>query len=461
MNAVITNHIFRAYDIRGVYGKDINTEIFQAIGCAVGTYLNKELKSKKIAVGCDIRRSSSTLMHSFITGLLSVGCDVVLTGTSSFGQTLFKGWKEHQDLIAFVTASHLPAEWNGVKFYYGDGVGLPEEELMKIRDITLNKFYKKVDWDKLGTIKIDDSADDYIDFFKSRLSYRKKIRVAVDCGGASMTLSAPSLFESMGIEVAKVFCEPDQLFTKRPSDPKPKYLKKLIEVVLKEKCDFGVAFDGDGDRSVIVDETGKVLTADQIGIIIGKHGINPKKGKIIVNVECSKTIKEQLEPIGYKIKQIPVGHTFLTLHVKKEKSPLGIESSGHIVIPEFFLFDDAIVVPLKIAEILDKNTKSLSELVKEIPVYPIKKVEIQCSEDTKFDVVKLLKEELLKEFKNVNLMDGIRVELEKGWVLVRPSNTSPIIRLTIEADNEEFLEELTQLFLGKIECSIQKISPKC
>jgi len=150
-----------------------------------------------------------------------------------------------------------------------------------------------------------------------------------------------------------VYCDPDPTFSKRPSDPKPKNLITLVQTVKKNNCDFGVAFDGDGDRAVIVDNTGQILTADQTGIILGKYGLKKKKGTIIVNVECSKSIKEQLEPLGYSVKQIPVGHTFLTLESKQTHALLGIESSGHLIIPEYFLFDDALVIPLKIAQILD------------------------------------------------------------------------------------------------------------
>ncbi len=224
----------------------------------------------------------------------------------------------------------------------------------------------------------------------------------------------------------------------------------------KNNCDFGVAFDGDGDRSVIVDNTGKVLSADETGIILGKYGLAEKKGTIIVNVECSKAVKEQLEPLGFKVKQIPVGHTFLTLEAKLEKSPLGIESSGHLILPEYFLFDDALVVPLKIAEILDNNEKTLGELAAEIPTYPTKKEVIDCDDQIKFDVVERLKVELTKEFENINAMDGVRVDLKNGWVLIRSSNTSPIIRLTTEADNEKILGQLTTQFMDKTEEIIEK-----
>ncbi len=456
MSNEISPHIFRAYDIRGLYKKDIFPETFYHIGTSAGTYLKQDLGGKHLTVGCDIRRSSPPLVHSFIAGVTSTGIDVLFTGTTSFGQTLFTGWKNNQDLISFVTASHLPPEWNGIKFYYGDGVGLPEEELMKIRDYTLENRKTLSDWQHIGSVTQVESNSIYTQFFKDRCNFKNKLRVAIDCGGASMTLSAPEVFANVGLEVIPVFCKPDPLFSQRPSDPKPQNLDVLIKKVKENNCDFGVAFDGDGDRSVIVDNLGKILSADQTGIVIGKHG-NLNRGTVIVNVECSKAVKEQLEPLGYKIKQIPVGHTFLTLEAKKEHSPLGIESSGHLILPNYFLFDDAIVVPLKIAEILDNTKSSLSEIAKEIPIYPTNKEEIPCPDEIKFDVIDKLKNELSAEYSDINVMDGIRINLGNGWVLIRCSNTSPVIRLTTEADSEKIVNEITTEFKKKTEEIIKQV----
>jgi phosphomannomutase len=449
MNETISKHIFRAYDIRGLYNKDISPASFYTIGLGAGTYLKKNHGKHHMAVGNDIRQSSIPLVHSFMAGVLATGVNVVYTGTTSFGQTLFKGWELKQDLIAFVTASHLPPEWNGVKFYYGDGVGLPEEELMKIRDYTLTLDFNLSSWELVGQVNVVDPKKSYQTFFQSKFHFTKNLRAAVDCGGASTTLSAPEIFTAVGLDVVPVFCDPDPSFSMRPSEPKPDNLSVLISTVQKKHCAFGVAFDGDGDRAVIVDDTGKVLSADETGILLGKYGVKEKKGKVIVNVECSKAVQEQLEPLGFSVKQIPVGHTFLTLHAKQEQSPLGIESSGHLILPEYFLFDDAVVVPLKIAEILDVTEKKLSELVKKIPTYPTKKVVLDCNDEIKFSVIEQLKQDFTGEFSNINTMDGVRVNLEKGWVLIRASNTSPKIRVTTEADSEKLVNELSNTFVQR------------
>jgi phosphomannomutase len=309
-------------------------------------------------------------------------------------------------------------------------------------------------WKNIGAVDYMDPTQIYRDFFMNHFSVSNHLRVAVDCGGASMVRSAPNIVKNIGIDIVEVFCESDPTFSVRPSDPKPDNLGTLVTTVKENRCDFGVAFDGDGDRSVIVDDTGYVLSADQTGIIIGKHGLAETKGTIIANVECSKAVEEQLKPLGYHIKKIEVGHTFLTLHAKKEHAVLGIESSGHLIIPHYFLFDDALIIPMKIAEILDITGKKLSSLRKDIPVYPRKKLEISCEDEIKFKVIARLQDDLGIEYPDINTMDGVRVDLDHGWVLIRASNTSPIIRLTTEADSKTGAATIAKTFQEKTQAII-------
>ena len=456
MNSEISPHIFRAYDIRGLYNKDLTPPIMYEIGSAFGTYVSNVLEGSEVVVGWDIRQSSIPLAYSFISGVTAVGVDVTFAGKTAFGQTLYAGWELKKVATAFITASHLPPEWNGIKFYHSDGVGFSEEELMKIRDLALDRNFSTKRWNEAGKVDSYQVQNSYLEFFKNRFKFNKKIKIALDCGGGSTTLSAPDVFTGIGLEILPIYCEPDPLFSGRPSDPKPKNLGKVTKEVVNNACDFGVAFDGDGDRAVIIDNKGKILSADETGIIIGKYGLAKKEGTIIANVECSKAVKEQLEPLGYTIKQIPVGHTFLTIEAKQEESPLGVESSGHIIIPEYFLFDDALVTPLKIAEILNNLESRLSDLVEKIPTYPMMKVEIECDDKYKFEVVEAFKGEIEREYDNVNTLDGVRIDMEEGWVLIRPSNTSPIIRMTIEANSEAGIETIHNRFENRMNELISK-----
>ena len=231
-----------------------------------------------------------------------------------------------------------------------------------------------------------------------------------------------------------------------------------MEEVVRNGADFGAAFDGDGDRVVIVDDLGRMLSADQCGTIIAKDLLVDHRGPVLANVECSMLIERVLEPLGAKIVRIPVGHTFLTLEAKRRNAVLGIESSGHFVIPSFFLFDDAMIIPLKLAEILVKTGRKVSELVDELPQFPKARENLECDDKLKFEVIRILADRLADEYgaDRVNTMDGLRIDLnEDGWVLIRASNTSPLIRVTVEGATDAIMGKLMRKFVGIVEDAIK------
>ncbi|MCK4614140.1 MAG: hypothetical protein KAU14_04985, partial [Thermoplasmata archaeon] len=370
-------HIFRAYDIRGIYGKDMSPEIMLNIGKGLARFM-KENDRKRALVGADIRITSPTLCSALISGLTSGGIPVTSVGVASFGTTLFAGWQKHYDVIAYITASHLPPEWNGLKLYYMEGQGFPEEDLMKIRDYVLSGELPELNWDGVGDMDLLDYSREYVDYLASRFPLQRVMKVVVDCGSGSMSLVVRDVFNAVGINAEFMFCEADGHFPYRPSEPTPESLTALIERVKTTGADFGVAFDGDGDRGVIVDDSGRVLSADPVGIILGLDLLRKKKGLILANVESSMAIEKVLIPAGAEVKRIKVGHTFLTLEAKEHGAILGIERSGHMIIPEIYLFDDAMIIPLRLAKFLSEQDKKLSELVDDIPSFPKHTTNFEC-----------------------------------------------------------------------------------
>jgi len=438
----INPHIFRAYDIRGIYQKDIDEEIFRKIGFVLGK------KNQKFLVGHDIRKSGKKLAMALIEGLTTSGSKVFFCGQSSFGTCFFSGFKLKVQKTIFVTASHLPKEWNGLKINYGDGEPISSKEIEKIRDKVLKIEKKKIKFKKPKFKKVN-LKNEYIKtlFQKFPLLKKKKLKIILDCGNGSTSLVAPQIFKKFGFEVIEIFCNPDPNFPNRDPEPTFEATKILREKVISEKADFGVAFDGDGDRGVIIDDKGRYLSGNQVGIILGKDLLKESKNKkIIKTVSCSMAVDEELKKDGAEIIEVPVGHTYVISAVKKKKAILGIEESNHIVIPKYFLFDDAILIPLKVAEILIKEKKRLSELVDEIKIYPFEDVVFECPDEKKFEVVKSLTEKFKKEYKRVNTMDGVKVIFDFGWILIRASNTSPKIRLYIEAKTKEKLKFLKEKF---------------
>jgi len=450
-------HIFRAYDIRGIYGEDLTQEIMLTIGKGLAAFMKKR-GMKRCLVGADIRITSPTLSNALISGISSGGIDVTSVGIASFGVALFAGWRKKYDVIAYVTASHLTPDWNGLKLYYEEGQGFPEEDIVEIRDIVLSNEYHVCGWAEVGDVDFLRYSREYVDHLSRKFEMKRKIKVIVDCGNGSNSLTAKDVFPAVGIDAIYMFDEPDGTFPNRQSEPTPEALTALTAKVQETEADFGVAFDGDGDRGVIVDDTGRVLTADPVGIILGLDLLRKKKGLVLANVESSMAVEKVLIPEGAQVKRIKVGHTFLTLEAKEHGAMLGIERSGHMIIPEIFLFDDAMIIPLRLAQFLSGQDRKLSEIVDSIPAFPKHTTNFDCPDRVKFLVISELRDKFSREHDRVNVMDGVRVDLDDGWGLIRASNTSPVVRVTVEADSDDDLRKLVKYFEEEYQKAVDKVT---
>ena len=451
---MIDKNIFRAYDIRGIYGKNLDNEIMKKIGLGVGTMMIRKNLGNELLVGNDTRASSEELSNSFIEGVTSAGINATNVGTTSFGVALFSGWKLKKDVIAFITASHKPPEWNGIKFFDKDCVGFFEEDNLEIGRIVIEEDFE--DSGKKGVVKKTDMKTKYIEYLKSKFNFEKKLKIVVDCGNGCTGLVAPDLLKDFkNLEVIELFCDIDPKFSGRGSDVQEENLQSLKNKVIKENADFGFAFDGDGDRIGIVDNKGHILETGQIGTIICKNLISNGTGKVVVNVENSMSMEEEVKKLGGEIIRIPVGHTFMMREALRSKAIFGSEASKHFVIPEYFPFDDAMVIGLKMCEIISTQGK-LSDLAEKVKTYPNDRMKFECDDEIKFFVVENLKNKLSEEYDKIITMDGIRIEFENSWVLIRASNTGPSIRITVEAKTFEKLAELKNKFSRLLTEEIEK-----
>jgi phosphomannomutase len=366
---------------------------------------------------------------------------------------LYSGLEHKADITAFVTASHLPPEWNGVKFYYSDGVGLSEQDNIEICKIYIEETYNKQsmiqNWKSIHEIKIKYYFNEYQNFLKKKLSLNKKLKIIVDCGNGSASLSAPNILRETGYEVLKLWCEPNPEFPNRSPEPDENSLGELSRKVIEQKFDFGIGFDADGDRGVVVDNKGRIISPEHLGILFVKYLLNVKNDTkqekssiVLANVECSSVIEKTLSS-DVTIRRVKVGHTHLTAEAKQTGALLGMESSGHYVFPQYFLFDDAMLIPLIAGKAIEFFNKSLSELVDELPILHKAKNTIEVSDKDKFKVIDKLKTTLKKNPSySINDIDGIGIFLEEGWVLIRASNTSPLIRITTEASTSEKAQKI-------------------
>lgn len=451
---MIPEHIFRAYDIRGVYGTDLTEEIATRIGRALASYVDGEGKS--MLVGRDVRLSSPPIGDALIKGLLAGGFDVEDIGTVTTPILYFSSVNYGRNGGVMVSASHNPPEWNGFKIWLETGFICQGKGMEELKAIALKGRFKE---SAGGRLKRNPNAiADYENHVAKRIDVERRMKVAADPGNGSCCLLIPRVFRKVGIDVAAINAEPDGSFPARPPDPTEEVLGGLKRLVLDEKADFGVGFDGDGDRAVFVDDLGRMVPSDLILVMLTEFYLKRQKGVAVVyEVSCSLNVEETVKACGGKPVLSQVGHTYIVDKMLKEKAVLGGETSGHFYFADMYGFDDALFAGLKVAEILSKTGMKLSEILDSLPKYPrIPIKNYECPDEKKFSVVEELAEDFRRMGYETVTIDGVKVVEDEGWLLIRPSNTQPLIRLTVEAKNKEALQRLAQFAEEKITEKIKK-----
>ena len=444
-------NIFRAYDIRGLLGEQINDENVEKIGKAFGTFL----KGKgTVVVSRDTRRNGEELKQSLINGLLSTGIDVLDIGMQSTPVLNFYCKKTGSKAGAQITASHNPPEYSGVRFRKGSGIGFPEA-LPKVKEL----FFSEEFIEGNGTVEsINDNIpqDEYTEYILEKIKISKPLTIVLDPGNGATSGFAKKLFLKSGCNVVAIHNEPDSEFSGRGPNPTKDKLIDLEQEVRINQADMGIAFDGDGDRVVIVDDKKGMLTADETGYIIAKELLKEEKGAIAINVECSNIFQDFIKEFGCELKYIRVGDAFLAEAVENNNAIFAMEASNHFLIPKYFPADDGVMVGLFFASFLSKQNKDLSCIRKGVPSVKKQKIKLLCDDEIKFDVIKNLMEKFKKEHKVLDI-DGIRINFKDSWVLIRASNTSPYIRVTVEANTNKELETQTKKFEVCVEEEIKRL----
>jgi phosphoglucosamine mutase len=439
----MSSHIFRAYDIRGVFNQELDVAMAARIGMAFGSYLGG---GKRILVARDGRTSSEVIEEAFIAGLASTGCDCVSIGLVPIPTANYHVWRGDYDGGAYVTASHNPPEYGGIRFRHSDGTGYTREN-MEIRDICLQGGFGLAPWDGIGGIdrrSPGEAIQDYLDFILGRFSIKEGLKAVLDLGNGVAATTAPEALRRAGIDVATLNEAIDGRFPGRPSEPKEETLGELMRAVVKERAAFGAGYDGDADRVIFVDDRGRVVQTEKIGVLIARDILKRRRGKIIANVECSMIVEEEIPRLGGEVLRVRVGDVFISEAIKKHGALFAMETSAHYFMPEFYPFDDPLLITLKLGEILSRGEK-LSDLVDAIPSYPKRAINFPCRDEEKFRVV----EEIVGKWKaqgyTLDLTDGAKVVFSDGWALLRPSNTTPLVRATLEGASEERLQELVDM----------------
>ncbi|MBI4019172.1 MAG: hypothetical protein HY364_02865 [Candidatus Aenigmarchaeota archaeon] len=435
-------HSFRSYDIRGIFNKDLTPDDAEKIGFVLAKHA-----AKNIIVGMDMRSSSSLMKEKLSAGIMRAGFDIEDVGLVPMGVAMFYAWKKGLPL-AYITASHLPKEWAGVKFFHESGLGFSEKENYAIRDEFFSLKSMEKGNGKMEKKNSEDAINDYVSYLAEKLKAAKPMKVALDCGNGMASVAAKMLFEKAGFSADAIYGDMREI-PQRNSEPNIDPLTELRNA----KKDIGIAYDGDADRMILVDEKGNILTAEQSSYLILSRLASEHAGDIVANIECSLAMDDVAAAFNRKVHRQPVGHTFLVENANERKACLGAESAGHYVIPPLLPFDDALAVSLYAAVALSRSNALLSEIVKPVQRYPSGRVNFDCADDRKFAIVERLKNEFSGY--NITTMDGLRIDFGDAWVLIRASNTSPMIRLTVEAKEEGAFERLKNDFTEVVENAIK------
>jgi phosphomannomutase/phosphoglucomutase len=449
--------LFGTNGIRGIPGKDLTLEFITEMAQSIGSFFAGD---KSLLVGKDVRNSSPSLQRAVMSGVLSSGtnaeeADVAPTPAHQFAvRTLGYG------AGIIVTASHNPAPYNGLKVLGGDGVEIGRDTERQIETVYHEKKYKKADWRSIGRSGRETRVvENYIKGIMSQVNSQRisdqKFTIVMDIGNGAQAVAAPYLGERLGVKVITINGQPDGSFPGRGPEPTPSNLSDLSEAVKVYHAQFGVAYDGDGDRSLFCDENGQIYWGDRTGsllvdFLLDKH----QGGPVVTTVSTSQLVGIIAERHQAKVIWTTVGAVDVSRAMINTNSPLGLEENGGFFYGPHIPVRDGAMTTALILEALAFRKASFSQVISSLPQFFQKKAKFECPNEKKTQVMRVLESANKKEGK-LDLTDGLKIWLdERTWILLRPSGTEPLIRVYAESDNEEKLNSVYNRFQGLVKEAI-------
>jgi len=441
--------IFRAYDIRGIVGDTLDTDIAYRIGQAVGSQATAQ-GEKGVIVGADGRLSSPELSAALIQGIRDSGQDVINLGTVPTPLVYFATHCMEASSGVMITGSHNPADYNGFKIVIG-GVTLADDAIQALYQRIANNDFTSGSGD-LDNVEI---IDHYIEHINSDIALAKPLKVVLDCGNGVAAAVAPQLMESLGCTIIPLYCEIDGTFPNHHPDPgKPENLQDLIAAVAEHQADIGLAFDGDGDRLGVVTNQGEIIWPDRLLMLFAKDVASRNPGAdIIYDVKCSRRLQGLISNFGGRPVMWKTGHSLVKAKMIETGALLAGEMSGHIFFKErWFGFDDGIYSAARLLEILGSETRDAQAVFDDFPDdFSTPEINIQVTDESKFTLVAQLQKTAQFNSAAVSTIDGIRADFENGWGLVRASNTTPMLVLRFAAEDEASLLDIQANFKGQLQ----------
>ncbi len=443
-NNFLPKEIFKAYDIRGIVDKTLTKENVYAIGQALGS-LALEKEQKQFVVGRDGRLTGPQLSEAMAKGLLSTGIDVIDIGVVPTPVVYFATHHLHTGTGVAITGSHNPPEYNGLKMMI-DGVTLSGDEITGLRERIIAKDLL-TGAGRFKKVKID---DDYINRIKNDVALKRPMKIVIDSGNGVAGGIAPALFTAVGCEVTELFCEVDGTFPNHHPDPSQiENLTDLIQTVKQTDAEFGIAFDGDGDRLGVVTKKGDIIWPDRQMLLFARDILSRKPGaEIIFDVKCSRLLPMAIEAAGGKATMWKTGHSLIKRKLKETGAALAGEMSGHIFFKErWYGFDDGLYAGVRLCEYLSQLDQSPQEVFDALPdTINTPELRIEMNEGENYALVDKVVANADFGDAHVSNIDGLRVDFKNGFGLVRASNTTPIVIMRFEADDQAALDDIQSQF---------------
>ena len=448
----VNSEIFRAYDIRGIAGKELTEEGIFYIGKAIGTLILSEGR-KSLLTARDGRISGPSLLKSFQEGVLASGCNVTDLGLVPTPLLYFATFKTKIPDGVMLTGSHNPKNYNGLKIVINKK-SMTGQKIEEIKNMISNDNY----FNGSGEMNNLEIKKNYLMEMQEKIRLDSKLKVCLDCGNGVGGLVAPDAFKILGINLIELFSNVDGEFPNHHPDPSNiENLKDLQNKVLETNSDLGIALDGDGDRVGLVDNKGEVIFPDTYMMLLAEDVLEKhQSGSVVYDIKCSNNLKNVILNSNGNPVVSRTGHSYIKSKIIEENALLGGEMSGHIFFnDDWYGFDDGIYSALRLIEILSKRKSSPHQIFSKYPKnYSTPEINIPISDKRKFEIIDRLKPIVNKnEYKLVDI-DGIRLEKENCWGLIRASNTSPNLVLRFEGKSEQDLNEIKNYFkeiLSKID----------
>lgn len=435
--------LFGSSGVRGLANVEVTSILACKVACAVATYA----KAKTAIVARDTRVTGPMLEDALVSSLLSCGCDVLLTDMVPTPVLAYAAKFYGADVGFMLTASHNPAPYNGIKVFKSD-LSYTDADAEAVEKIIAEGTYQLTDWRKLGRIIPVNAERVYMDMVLLNVKLKKQWKVVVDAGCGAAFKVGPQMFEALGCRVIVLNSQPDGFFPARKSEPNAESLKDLAAAVKALGADIGIAFDGDADRVAFVDEKGVFINFDRSLAAYGAYALKQAGGgEIITTIEASMAIETMAQRYAGKVARTRVGDIYVSEAIKRDGAVFGGEPCGAWIQPQRHLCPDGPLSAAMFLMALEAEGKAVSDFVGEVPEYITKRVNFTCKNDQKYKLVEQLGSSLKAEFSDYtdySTVDGARLVLNSGWLLIRASGTEPLLRLTVEGESEEAAKDITQ-----------------